>query len=152
MGTPHQGTNKVQFGKIMVHIASLFGPANDRLLKNLDLDSEWLQQQLGQYGPISRDFVTKFAFEEYETPMTPFGPSIMVCGLCPAREVAVNKKAGCTPCVRCGAGPERRTDCHPRGPQKDGQIYVTRGQRIQCYLGTSSDHGKRCPQRDLAAL
>ena len=42
-----------------------------------DRDSEWLQQQLGQYGPISGDFVTKFAFEEYKTPTVLRG-SIMV--------------------------------------------------------------------------
>jgi hypothetical protein len=30
--------------------------------------SEWLQQQQGQYGPISGDFVTMFAYEEYPIP------------------------------------------------------------------------------------
>jgi hypothetical protein len=44
----------------------------------LERDSEWLQQQLGQYAPISGDFVTKFAYEEYATP-TASGGSIMVC-------------------------------------------------------------------------
>jgi hypothetical protein len=33
---------------------------DDRLLQRLEWDSEWLQQQLGQYGPISGDSVTKF--------------------------------------------------------------------------------------------
>jgi len=77
MGTPHQGVNGVQLGKLLVNIASLFVAADNRLLKHLEEGSEWLQQQLGQYGPISGDFETKFAYEEYET-RTAFGPSIMV--------------------------------------------------------------------------
>jgi hypothetical protein len=79
MGTPHQGGSGVNLGKLMVNIASVFVAADDRLLKHLERDSEWLQQQLGQYGPISGDFVTKFAFEEYRTP-TVLGQSIMVSG------------------------------------------------------------------------
>ena len=77
MGTPHQGGNGVQLGQLLVNIASLFIAADDHILRHLERDSEWLQQQLGQYGPISAAFVTKFAFEEYPTP-TAFGRSIMV--------------------------------------------------------------------------
>jgi hypothetical protein len=80
MGTPHQGGNGVQLGRLLVNVASLFVAADDRLLKHLERESEWLQQQLAQYGPISSDFVTKFAYEEYETP-TAFGRSILVRGL-----------------------------------------------------------------------
>jgi hypothetical protein len=61
----------------MVNVASVFVAADDRLLQHLERDSEWLQQQLGQYGPISGDFVTKYAYEEYETP-TLLGQSILV--------------------------------------------------------------------------
>lgn len=68
----------MQLGKLLVNVASVFVAADDRLMKHLKRDSEWLQQQLGQYGPISGDFVTKFAYEEYETP-TALGHSIMVC-------------------------------------------------------------------------
>ena len=78
MGTPHQGGSGVQLGKLIVNIASVFMAADDRVLKHLERDSEWLQQQLGQYGPVSGDFVTKFVFEEYPTP-TVLGHSIMVC-------------------------------------------------------------------------
>lgn len=77
MGTPHQGVDGVRLGRLLVNIASLFVAADHRLLKHLEEDSEWLQQQLGQYGPISGDFETKFAYEEYKT-RTAFGPSIMV--------------------------------------------------------------------------
>jgi hypothetical protein len=77
MGTPHQGGSGVALGKLMVNIASVFVAADDRLLQHLERDSEWLQQQLGQYGPISGRFVTKFAFEEYPT-KTALGHSIMV--------------------------------------------------------------------------
>jgi hypothetical protein len=77
MGTPHQGGSGVALGELMVKVASVFVAADDRLLKHLEHDSEWLQLQLGQYGPISGDFKTKFAYEEYETP-TVMGQSIMV--------------------------------------------------------------------------
>jgi hypothetical protein len=77
MGTPHQGGSGVQLGKLFVNIASVFVAADNRLLQHLDRDSELLQQQLGQYGPISGDFVTKFAYEEYPTP-TVLGNSIRV--------------------------------------------------------------------------
>ncbi|KAK0622435.1 hypothetical protein B0T14DRAFT_563886 [Immersiella caudata] len=77
MGTPHQGGSGVQLGRLMVNVASLFVAADDRLLRHLERDSEWLQQQLGQFSSIGEDFVTKFAFESYETP-TFLGRSIMV--------------------------------------------------------------------------
>ena len=78
MGTPHQGGSGVQLGRLIVNIASVFVAADNRLLQHLERDSEWLQQQLGLYGPISGDFVTKFAYEEYRTP-TLLGHLIMVC-------------------------------------------------------------------------
>lgn len=77
MGTPHQGGNGVQFGKLLVNAASVYKATTSRLLEHLERDSEWLQQQLRQYGPISGEFMTKFAYEEYETP-TALGHSIMV--------------------------------------------------------------------------
>lgn len=77
-----------------MNIASLFVATNDQLLKHLERDSEWLQQQLGQYGPISRDFKTKFAFEEYETPIA-LGRSIMVRSLDRAGETAANRSRWC---------------------------------------------------------
>jgi hypothetical protein len=82
MGTPHQGGSGVALGRLLVNIASIFVPADNRLLQHLEGNSEWLQQQLGQYGPISSEFVTKFAYEEYPTP-TVLGRSIMVsCAVC----------------------------------------------------------------------
>lgn len=77
MGTPHQGGSGVQFGKLLVNVASVFVAADNRLLKNLEQNSEWLQQQLAQYSLISSGFVTKFAYEVYETP-TVMGHSFMV--------------------------------------------------------------------------
>ena len=78
MGPPPQGGSGVQLGKLMVNIASVFVAADNRVLQHLERDSEWLQQQPGLYGPISGDFVTKFAYEEYPTP-TLLRHSIMVC-------------------------------------------------------------------------
>ncbi|CAN9218325.1 unnamed protein product [Alternaria alternata] len=68
MSTPHQGGNGVALGRLIVNVASAFVVADDLLLRHLERDSESLQQQLRQYAPISRDFVTKFALEEYATP------------------------------------------------------------------------------------
>ena len=77
MGTPHQGGNGVRLGELMLNLASIFVTTNDRILQHLEKDSEWLQQQLGQYAPISGDFVTKFAYEIYPTPIA-VGKTIMV--------------------------------------------------------------------------
>ena len=61
MGTPYQGGNGVQLGRVLANVASPVIAADERLLKHLERDSEWLQQQLGQYAPISNEFVTKCA-------------------------------------------------------------------------------------------
>ena len=80
MGTPHQGSSGVNLGELLFNIVSIFATANDKILKHLERDSEWIQQQLGQYGPISRDFVTKFAYETYRTRIA-LGKPIMVRNL-----------------------------------------------------------------------
>ncbi len=77
MGTPHQGGSGVRPGKLMLNIASIFVTTNHRILQPLERDSEWLQQQLGQYAPIGGDFITKFAYEIYPTPIA-IGKTIMV--------------------------------------------------------------------------
>jgi len=77
IGTPHQGGSGVQLGQLLVNVASVFVAADDHLLKHLEWDSEWLLQQLGQYNAISGDFVTKFAYEVYKTPML-LGRLVMV--------------------------------------------------------------------------
>lgn len=40
---------------------------SDIVLRILERDSELLQQQLGQYTHISKDFDTKFFYETYQT-------------------------------------------------------------------------------------
>lgn len=77
MGTPHQGGEGVAWGKRILNVASIFVKTNDKLLDILAKDSEALQQQLGQYTPISGDFETKFAFETKATPLA-FGQAIIV--------------------------------------------------------------------------
>jgi len=69
MGTPHQGRSGVHLGKLILKVASIFVTADDKILKRLERDSELLQQQLGQYGPISGDFATTFAYEIFLTPL-----------------------------------------------------------------------------------
>ena len=77
MGTPHQGGSGVALGELLVNVASIFVKADDKILQHLERDSEYLQQQLGQYAPISSGFVTKFAYEVYPTPIA-FGKAVMV--------------------------------------------------------------------------
>ena len=69
MGTPHQGGGGVNFGDFILNVASIFVKSSNGILQYLERDSEWLQQQLGQFAPISRDFVTKFAYEILPTPI-----------------------------------------------------------------------------------
>ncbi|KAI9776252.1 MAG: hypothetical protein M1839_000486 [Geoglossum umbratile] len=77
MGTPHQGGSGVALGELLVKVASIFVKADNRILQHLERDSEYLQQQLGQYAPISSNFVTKFAYEIYPTPIA-FGKAVVV--------------------------------------------------------------------------
>lgn len=77
MGTSHQGSEGVAWGKRLVNVASIFVKTNDRLLNILERDSENLQEQLGQYNSISGDFETKFAFETKATPLA-FGKAEIV--------------------------------------------------------------------------
>ncbi|SLM38624.1 Tetratricopeptide-like helical domain [Lasallia pustulata] len=77
MGTPHQGGSGVHLGELMLKVASIFVTADDKILKHLERDSEWLQQQLGQYAPISNEFITKFAYEMFPTRIA-LGKAIMV--------------------------------------------------------------------------
>ncbi|KAH7134376.1 hypothetical protein EDB81DRAFT_657879, partial [Dactylonectria macrodidyma] len=109
MGTPHQGGNNVTLGQLLTSIASIFMEADDRILQHLQRDSEWLQQQLGQCSPISNEFVTKFAYEEYET-ATKLGHKMVVNDFfllpCLSRESLIGELGG--PSFVCGcAGPSR---------------------------------------------
>ncbi|MCJ1346709.1 hypothetical protein MMC31_004927 [Peltigera leucophlebia] len=77
-------------------MASIFVTTNNGILQHLERDSEWLQQQLGQYAPISRDFVTKFAYEMLPTPialgkkkMIVPRPSAIVPGAADAESIAI---------------------------------------------------------------
>ena len=77
MGTPHHGGSGVLLEELMLNVASMFVTTNNRTLQHLERDSELLQQQLGQYAPISGDYITKFAYEIYPTPIA-VGKKIMV--------------------------------------------------------------------------
>ncbi|KAH8669617.1 hypothetical protein BGZ60DRAFT_38520 [Tricladium varicosporioides] len=77
MGTPHQGGEGVAWGKRLINVASIFVNTNNKLLNILENESEFLQQQLGQYNSISGDFETKFAYETKPTPLV-LGKAILV--------------------------------------------------------------------------
>ncbi len=65
MRTSHQDDNEMRLEKIMLKIAFIITAANNKILKHLERDSEWLQQQLEQYESINDDFVIKFVYEIY---------------------------------------------------------------------------------------
>jgi hypothetical protein len=67
MGTPHLGVDSAKVASALANIASPFMRVRKDILKNLEPDSDWLQNQLRQYNPISGLFVTKYAYEEEET-------------------------------------------------------------------------------------
>ena len=71
MGTPHQGRSSEVHpgipGVLVRNVVSIFATTNDKMTKYLERDSEWIRLQLGQYGPLGRDFVSKFAYEIYPT-------------------------------------------------------------------------------------
>ncbi|KAJ5216450.1 uncharacterized protein N7498_002857 [Penicillium cinerascens] len=77
MGTPHQGVNGVKAGRLVLNMASLFMPTNKKIIETLQRGSEWLEMQNEQYLPISKLFVTHFAYEEYETKI-PGGAKTMI--------------------------------------------------------------------------
>ncbi|KAF7551743.1 hypothetical protein G7Z17_g4777 [Cylindrodendrum hubeiense] len=130
MGTPHQGGNGVQLGRVLANVASVFIAADDRLLKHLERDSEWLQQQLGQYGPISGDFVTKFAYEEYKTP-TLLGHSIMVV---PKASAVVPGQADAEPIVAHGDHISM-----VKFPSRDNVDYTTVSEQLQIMAMEAED-------------
>jgi hypothetical protein len=76
-GTPHQGGEGAAWGQRLATVASIFVNTNNELLRHLERDSEFLQQQLGQYVSISDQFTTKFAYETRAT-LLPLGRSILV--------------------------------------------------------------------------
>ena len=69
MGTPHQGGQGVNMGKILVNVAKVLGDTNDSLLKHLEEHSDLLQQQISEFSLISQSFDIKFAYETKPTPL-----------------------------------------------------------------------------------
>jgi hypothetical protein len=67
MGTPHQGGEGVDLQKLALRAAKVIMNTDTGISKHLKRDSGWLRQQHGQYEPISRDFVTIFAYETVPT-------------------------------------------------------------------------------------
>ena len=78
IGTPHQGGNGVQLGKVLVNVASAVQHVSHNAVKHLAKHSEWLQQQQSQYLAISADFDTVCFYETYKTPLPGLG-HLTVC-------------------------------------------------------------------------
>ncbi|KAF4966735.1 hypothetical protein FSARC_5600 [Fusarium sarcochroum] len=125
MGTPHQGGNSVRLRRILANVASVFVATDERLFKHLERDSEWLLQQLGQYGPISGQFVTKFAYEEYPTSVAP-GKRILVV---PRASAVVPGQADAEPIV-IHADHENMV----KFPSKEDVDYATVSEHLQIMM------------------
>ena len=69
MGTPNQGGQGVNIGRILLNIAKAQGHTSDNLLKHLEVHSELLQQQLSEFTSICQDFEIYFAYETKPTPI-----------------------------------------------------------------------------------
>lgn len=83
MGTPHQGGQGVNMGKILINVAKVQGDTSDSLLKHLEEHSDLLQQQISEFSLISQSFDIKFAYETKPTPL--FGVvAKVVCLSCPS--------------------------------------------------------------------
>ena len=141
-----------------MNVASLFMAADDRILRHLERDSEWLQQQLGQYGMISSDFVTKFAYEEYETP-TAFGHSIMVRNR-PLSEKTAAKKNQVVPrssAVVPGQADAEQIAIHAdhknmvRYTSREDRDYITISEHLQIMVSAAPEEIRRRWERQREA-
>ena len=83
MGTPHFGSDPAEFMESVAKIATVFAKTNNRLLKHLRRDSEFLQDQMSQFTLISHRFSTVYAYEEYETEIA--GREVKASVACNAR-------------------------------------------------------------------
>ncbi|MCJ1347902.1 hypothetical protein MMC31_006132, partial [Peltigera leucophlebia] len=76
MGTPHLGSDGADIGQLALNVASIFMSTNTKVVKSLKKDSVLLKQLLDDYGKISGEFDTTFAYETVETKI--FGKRQMI--------------------------------------------------------------------------
>ena len=110
MGTPHQVSNIAALGSPIVKVASpMFIPVHNQLLRHLKRDLEMLQQQLGHFALISGNLkVIRLWYV-----LASFGHGQKTNSLGGAKGIS-------------GYPWQRLFDCHPRRPQKHGQICIKR--------------------------
>jgi hypothetical protein len=77
-GTPHRGASGMQWGLLRLKILSAIQPTNDRLIRHLTSDSEYLQEQLYSFSNIASHFQTAFFYETIPRQIAP-GLRILVC-------------------------------------------------------------------------
>jgi len=73
LGTPHQGGQVVEMGKVLARIGSLVTFTGLNIIRHLAQHSEWLWQQYGQYAEIANEFDTKFFYGTYKMPIPVYG-------------------------------------------------------------------------------
>lgn len=121
LGTPHQGTNSADWGNLILNIKSIIRPTSHTLLQHLQPESEALQLQQTQFGPIGRQFDIKCFYEMYETPVL-WGGKKMV-GMAPTQSYSrlLIVRADCPEIFCCWFG-KCRADWALQGPHNNGQV------------------------------
>jgi hypothetical protein len=132
LGTPHQGSESVDLGLLLLQIQSIYSHTNDAMAKHLRRDSEMLQQQLSQYSAISGKFNTKFFFEAYPT-LLPGGirrvVSILKLHLGLQQLNIVNSACPKVFCC-CPGNSQRRSHRHQQGSRRHGKIRIVGRRRL----------------------
>ena len=67
LGTPHQGAENINFALLLLHIQAIYTPTTDIIVKDIELHSKVLQEQLDRYKAISHKYATIFCYEKYPT-------------------------------------------------------------------------------------
>lgn len=73
LGTPHQGGQGIELAQVLTKVLSAFSHTNERLLKRMKPNSDWLMDLQKRYNAISQDFKTVFFYETLKMPVPLLG-------------------------------------------------------------------------------
>ena len=77
-GTPHQGSDIANWGKLLLELSRVYQEVNTRLLPHLESNSESIETGLGEFASIAGSITTKYFYETLPTPIKG-GGATMVC-------------------------------------------------------------------------
>ena len=104
LGTPHQGGEGADIGSILARIGSLVTFTSHDVLRNLKYNSEWLQQQQGQYSDIANRFDTKFFYEVLPMQIPGYGQVLVCCVNASSLAMQADVLQGCPKAFCCYSG------------------------------------------------